>query len=128
MVEVMSTKHAPWYLVPANNKPFGRLAAFRIIADRLSQDVALEPRVLDPKVMEAARQPARYYTSVWETSGTLIFAEDQGGDHNPISHSAGQPNRVRRASRLREMPQLAVDGATAIREGHRILFAPVGDP
>ena len=46
----------PWYLVPANNKPIGRLAAFHIIADRLSQDVALEPRALDPKVMEAARQ------------------------------------------------------------------------
>jgi hypothetical protein len=56
MVEVTSTKHAPWYLVPANNKPFGRLATFRIIADRLSQDAALEPRALDPKVMEAARQ------------------------------------------------------------------------
>ena len=36
MVETTSTKRAPWHLVPANNKPFGRLAAFRIIADRLS--------------------------------------------------------------------------------------------
>src|SRR4051794_31677626 len=41
MVEMTSTKQAPWYLVPANNKPFGGLAAFHIIADRLSQDVAL---------------------------------------------------------------------------------------
>ena len=56
MVEMTSTKQAPWYLVPANNKPFGRLAAFRIIAGRLSQGVALEPPVLDPKVEEAARQ------------------------------------------------------------------------
>jgi AMP-polyphosphate phosphotransferase len=56
MLEKTSTKRAPWYLVPANNKPFGRLAAFRIIADRLAKDVALEPRTLDPRVAEAAEQ------------------------------------------------------------------------
>jgi AMP-polyphosphate phosphotransferase len=55
MMEKTSSKRAPWHLVPANNKPFGRLAAFRIIADRLSKGVALEPRVLDPKVAEAAQ-------------------------------------------------------------------------
>jgi AMP-polyphosphate phosphotransferase len=54
MVETTSTKRAPWHLVPANNKPFGRLSAFRVIADRLSKDVALEPRALDPNVAEAA--------------------------------------------------------------------------
>ena len=56
MLEKTSTKRAPWYLVPANNKLFGRLAAFRIIADRLAKDVALEPRTLDPRVAEAAEQ------------------------------------------------------------------------
>jgi len=56
MFEKTSTKRAPWHLAPANNKPFGRLAAFRIIADRLAQDVALTPRMLDPKVAEAAEQ------------------------------------------------------------------------
>ena len=56
MVETTSTKRAPWHLVPANDKPFGRLAAFRIIADRLSKSVALEPRALDPTVAEAAEQ------------------------------------------------------------------------
>ena len=56
MVETTSTKRAPWHLVPANSKPFGRLAAFRVIADRLSKSVALEPRALDPKVAEAAEQ------------------------------------------------------------------------
>src|SRR5271168_4613276 len=56
MVETTSTKRAPWHLLPANNKPFGRLAAFRVIADRLSKGVALEPRGLDPKVAEAAKQ------------------------------------------------------------------------
>ena len=43
MMEMTSTKQASWYLVPANNKPFGRLAAFRITADRLSHDIVLEP-------------------------------------------------------------------------------------
>jgi len=56
MVEKTSTKRAPWHLVPANNKPFGRLAAFRVIVDRLAKDVALEPRALDPRVAEAAEQ------------------------------------------------------------------------
>jgi ribosomal protein L13 len=56
MVETTSTKRAPWHLVLANNKPFGRLAALRIIADRLSKGVTLEPRALDPQVAEAAEQ------------------------------------------------------------------------
>jgi len=56
MFETTSTDRASWYLVPANNKPFSRLAAFRIIADRLSKNVALEPPALDPKVAEAAKQ------------------------------------------------------------------------
>ena len=52
MVEKTSTRRAPWHLIPANNKPFGRLAAFRVIADRLSKGVTLEPRPLDPAVAE----------------------------------------------------------------------------
>jgi polyphosphate kinase 2 (PPK2 family) len=54
MLETTSAERAPWYLIPANNKPFSRLAAFRIIADRLSKSVALEPPKLDPKAAEAA--------------------------------------------------------------------------
>ena len=56
MAETTSTKRAPWHLVPANNKPFGRLAAFRIITDRLSKGVGLEPRAIDRKVAEAAER------------------------------------------------------------------------
>ena len=56
MMEKTSTRRALWHLIPANDKPYGRLAAFRIIADRLSKDVSLEPRSLDPKVVEAAEQ------------------------------------------------------------------------
>ena len=54
MIEKTSNRRAPWHLIPANDKPFGRLAALRIIADRLSKDVSLEPRPLDPKVIDAA--------------------------------------------------------------------------
>jgi len=56
MFETTSTNRASWYLVPANNKPFGRLAGFRIIADRLSENVALEPPALDPKVSGTAEE------------------------------------------------------------------------
>jgi polyphosphate kinase 2 (PPK2 family) len=54
MMEKTSSRRAPWHLIPANDKPFGRLAALRIIADRLSKDVSLEPRPLDPKIIDAA--------------------------------------------------------------------------
>ncbi len=54
MLDKTSTRRAPWHVIPANNKPFGRLAAFRVIADRLSKDVTLEPRSLTTEVAEAA--------------------------------------------------------------------------
>ncbi|MGA8446663.1 MAG: polyphosphate kinase [Roseiarcus sp.] len=54
MMEKTSARPAPWHLIPANDKPFGRLAAPRIIADRLSKGVSLEPRPLDPKIIDAA--------------------------------------------------------------------------
>ncbi len=56
MFDKTSTKRAPWHLVPANNKPYGRLAAFRIISDQLSAGVDLEPRALDPKLAAAAEK------------------------------------------------------------------------
>ncbi len=56
MMHKTSTRRAPWHLIPANDKPFARLAALRIIADRLAKNVSLEPRPLDPKVMEAAER------------------------------------------------------------------------
>ena len=56
MIEETSTKHAPWHLVPANNKPYGRIAALRILADRLGKDVLLEPRPIDPGLFEEAKR------------------------------------------------------------------------
>jgi polyphosphate kinase 2 (PPK2 family) len=54
MMERTSARRAPWHLIPANDKPYARLAALRIIADRLSKHVSLEPRPLDPKIIDAA--------------------------------------------------------------------------
>ena len=56
MMEETSTKYAPWHLIPANNKPFGRIAAFRVIKDRLGKDVSLEPRPIDPDLMKEAKR------------------------------------------------------------------------
>ncbi len=56
MMQKTSTRRAPWHLIPANDKPYGRLAALRIIADRLSRSVSLDPRPLDAKVLEAAER------------------------------------------------------------------------
>jgi len=56
MMRKTSTHRAPWHLIPANDKPYGRIAALRIMVDRLSKDVALEPRPLEPKVAEAAQR------------------------------------------------------------------------
>jgi len=70
MMQKTSTRRAPWHLIPANDKPYGRLAALRIIADRLSKNVPLEPRPLDPKVIEAAERLV----------GMLVPAKQAKGD------------------------------------------------
>ena len=51
-----SVKRAPWYLIPTNHKPFGRLAVFTILTELLGKNLALKPRELDPKVAELAKQ------------------------------------------------------------------------
>src|SRR5271165_427902 len=56
MMAETASKYAPWHLVPANNKAFGRIAAFRILGDRLGKDVSLEPRPVDPELLKHARQ------------------------------------------------------------------------
>jgi polyphosphate kinase 2 (PPK2 family) len=56
MVQRTSTRKAPWYLIPANNKPYARLSTFRILIERLGKGISLEPRPLDPKIAEVAAQ------------------------------------------------------------------------
>ena len=56
MMAETSTDLAPWHLIPANNKPYGRVAAFRILVDRLGQDVSLEPHQIAPALLSEAKR------------------------------------------------------------------------
>ena len=56
MMERTSPKWAPWYLIPANDKLYGRLATFTISIEVLGKGLRLKPRPLDPKVGEMAKQ------------------------------------------------------------------------
>jgi AMP-polyphosphate phosphotransferase len=56
MMEKTSRTLAPWYLIPANDKPYGRLAVFTILIEVLGKGQSLKPRPLDPKVAEMAKQ------------------------------------------------------------------------
>jgi polyphosphate kinase 2 (PPK2 family) len=56
MMEKTSTKHSPWFLIPGNDKPFGRIAVFTILTDILGKGLSLKPRPLDPKITEMAQQ------------------------------------------------------------------------
>jgi polyphosphate kinase 2 (PPK2 family) len=55
MMEETTTRRAPWYLIPTNNKPYGRIAALRILVDRLGKEVSLEPRPIDPELLKEAQ-------------------------------------------------------------------------
>jgi polyphosphate kinase 2 (PPK2 family) len=56
MLDKTSTKQAPWFLVPCNDKLHGRLAVFTILVELLGKGLRLKPRPLDPKIAEMARQ------------------------------------------------------------------------
>ncbi|MBU0727005.1 MAG: polyphosphate kinase [Alphaproteobacteria bacterium] len=55
MIEKTSTDSAPWHLIPANDKPFARIAGFQIIADRLGKGLDTSPKPLSPEVLAAAK-------------------------------------------------------------------------
>jgi AMP-polyphosphate phosphotransferase len=56
MLEETSTKFAPWYLIPANDKLFGRTAVFRILAEQLGKGVSLSPRPINPQLFKEAKR------------------------------------------------------------------------
>jgi polyphosphate kinase 2 (PPK2 family) len=56
MIEETSTKAAPWYLIPSDNKAFSRVAALRVLVDRLGKDLSLDPRPIDPKLLKEAKR------------------------------------------------------------------------
>lgn len=56
MLAKTSTRHAPWLLVPANDKKYARIAAMREIVERLSHGVDLSPPDLEESVLNAAEE------------------------------------------------------------------------
>lgn len=56
MLERTSPNWAPWYLIPATDKLYGRVVAFTILIQVLGKGLSLKPRPLDPKVAEMAKQ------------------------------------------------------------------------
>ena len=56
MMEKTSPTRAPWYLIPTNDKLYGRLAVFMILTEVLGKGLRLKPRPLDPKVVDMAKQ------------------------------------------------------------------------
>ena len=51
-----STLACPWTVIPANDKKHARLAAFRRIVDRLSENVDMTPQEPDPDLERRARE------------------------------------------------------------------------
>ena len=49
MLERTSTKNAPWHLIPTNDKPYRRLAAFTILIDRLGEGTSLGAAPVRPQ-------------------------------------------------------------------------------
>lgn len=56
MLERTSTKHAPWYVIPADNKKYARIDVISRICERLSANVDLSPKPLDEQTLAAARK------------------------------------------------------------------------
>ena len=50
-----SSRHAPWVLIPSNDKKHGRIAAMTEIVRRLEKGVDLSPPTLDETVLSEAR-------------------------------------------------------------------------
>lgn len=54
-----STDFAPWTVIPANDKKFGRIAAIEAVVDCLGNNIDLAPPPVEPEVLAAARQHLR---------------------------------------------------------------------
>jgi AMP-polyphosphate phosphotransferase len=55
MMAETSAEQAPWYLIPSNDKAYSRIAAFRIVVERLGKSVPLQPRPVELAVLEEAK-------------------------------------------------------------------------
>ena len=79
MMAETSRKRAPWRLIPANNRPYRRVAAFRILADRLGKDVSLALRPLDPNLIKRAKAMLGLSSADFERASGLA-APKAGGN------------------------------------------------
>ncbi len=55
MVRRTSTKNAPWFVVPGNDKKYARIVALNTIAARMADGIDLSIPALDPEVAAIAR-------------------------------------------------------------------------
>ena len=67
MFERTSTDHAPWHVIPANDKKHARIAAMKIITDTLANGVDLSPPVIDETVLQAAKEHIELTPSLVES-------------------------------------------------------------
>jgi polyphosphate kinase 2 (PPK2 family) len=89
MIGRTSTKRSRWYLVPANNKPFARVAALCILADQLGKGVSLKPRPLDAKTAMAASKllgPPGETDSIKSPEGSITGSRRRRSHSRLISH------------------------------------------
>jgi polyphosphate kinase 2 (PPK2 family) len=66
-LEQTSTRHAPWYVIPANHKWFRNLAISRIVADTMD-DMGLK---LPPTRVDLAQIRAKYHAAEQEQANHL---------------------------------------------------------
>ena len=56
MIELTSTKHAPWHVIPANDKKYARIDVMKRLCRALSKGVDLRPPPLDDRVIAEAEE------------------------------------------------------------------------
>jgi polyphosphate kinase 2 (PPK2 family) len=54
MLAKTSTRHAPWCVIPGNQKKFARISAIEEVIRRLGKGIDLEPPLLDRDIIDAA--------------------------------------------------------------------------
>lgn len=69
-----STRHAPWTVIPANDKKFARIAAITEITRRLARGIDLSPPSLDASMIAEAKQAL----NIDETTIECLVASTRG--------------------------------------------------
>jgi hypothetical protein len=85
MMRKTSPKWAAWYLIPANDKLYGRLAVFTILIEILGKGLSLKPRPVDPQVAEmgeAVIRPNRREMKAFNCARAV----GMNGRRRPASH------------------------------------------